>query len=256
MINLYKFGVITVGVSCDLYHTLVLTHNNEVYGWGRNHFGQIGSRDTTCNAISIPERVHFPDNNVIQSVHCFSSSSFALTTDGRVFSWGHNHNNQLGLNSNELMICRPQLICNLHDITRVTSGAGESYFLSSDHRIYFCGEYMNNDNNIDIQMTPKLLSDNNNKYADIQTIRSNKWGVRLYMCLMDNTVYKLFRGQQFSREFTNYFDYCVHKLQIIHKTYHLNEFTDSVLKFCTNIIQYIKRDSKELMHKNEGFIYN
>ncbi|XP_054168999.1 RCC1 and BTB domain-containing protein 2-like [Oppia nitens] len=35
---------------------LLLTNNNEVYGWGRNHFGQIGSRDTTCEAITKPEK--------------------------------------------------------------------------------------------------------------------------------------------------------------------------------------------------------
>jgi len=80
--------------------------------------------------------------------------------------------------------------------------------------------------------------------------------VKLTVYINIVTVYELLRGQKFSTKFTNYFDYCAHYLQIIHKTYHLNEFTDSVLKFCTNIIQNIKRDSKELMHKNEGFIYN
>ncbi|XP_054168975.1 serine/threonine-protein kinase Nek9-like [Oppia nitens] len=120
-------------MSCGLYHTLVLTHNNDVYGWGCNDFGQIGSRDTTCESISKPEKIKFNENYCIKSVHCFENSSFALTSDGQVFSWGRNQCNHLGINCNNLMICRPQLICNLLDITSIQSGVGKTYF-SSDYK--------------------------------------------------------------------------------------------------------------------------
>ncbi|XP_054161077.1 uncharacterized protein LOC128959161 [Oppia nitens] len=101
-------------VSYGSYHTLVVTeNNNEVYGWGCNDFGQIGSRDNICDAITKPEKIEFNNNYCIKSVHCFANSSFALTSDGQVFSWGENRCNQLGLNSNDWLIFRPQLICNL-----------------------------------------------------------------------------------------------------------------------------------------------
>ncbi|XP_054161080.1 RCC1 and BTB domain-containing protein 2-like [Oppia nitens] len=119
-------------VSCGSFHTLVVTeNNNEVYGWGNNTIGQIGSRDTTCDAITKPEKIEFNDNYCIKSVHCFDCSSFALTSDGQVFSWGYNSRNQLGLNSSDLIIFRPQLICNLNGITSIQSGFGETYFSSS-----------------------------------------------------------------------------------------------------------------------------
>ncbi|XP_054161087.1 RCC1 and BTB domain-containing protein 2-like [Oppia nitens] len=110
-------------VSCGSNHTLVVTqNNNEVYGWGSNHFGQIGSRDTICDAIITPEKIEFNGNYLIKSVHCFANSSFALTSDGQVFSWGRNRCNRLGLNCNDFILFRPQLICNLNGITSIQSG--------------------------------------------------------------------------------------------------------------------------------------
>ncbi|XP_054161078.1 uncharacterized protein LOC128959162 [Oppia nitens] len=128
-------------VSCGSFHTLIVTeNNNEVYGWGSNTFLQIGSRDITCDAIIRPEKIEFNVNYCIKSVHCFDNSSFALTSDGQVFSWGHNRDNQLGLNSIDLIIFRPQLICNLSGITSIQSGVGETYFSSSNkNEVYFCG---------------------------------------------------------------------------------------------------------------------
>ncbi|XP_054158515.1 uncharacterized protein LOC128956827 [Oppia nitens] len=110
-------------VSCGTNHTLVLIdNNNEVYGWGSNQFGQIGSRNTTSDAITKPEKIEFNGNYFIKSVHCFDNSSFALTMDGQVFCWGYNCRNLLGLNSNDTKICLPQLICNLNGITSVKCG--------------------------------------------------------------------------------------------------------------------------------------
>ncbi|XP_054161279.1 uncharacterized protein LOC128959356, partial [Oppia nitens] len=146
-------------VSCGSNHTLVVTqNNNEVYGWGSNDFGQIGSRDTTCDAINKPEKINFNNNYCIKFVHCFDNSSFALTSDGQVFSWGENRSNQLGLNCNDLIIFKPKLISNLFGITSIQSGAGISYF-SSHHKneVYFCGQYYNENNEINIQAIHKLM---------------------------------------------------------------------------------------------------
>ncbi|XP_054161082.1 RCC1 and BTB domain-containing protein 2-like, partial [Oppia nitens] len=180
-------------VSCGTYHTLVVTeNNNEVYGWGRNHFGQIGSRDTTCVDINTPEKIEFNDNYCFKSVHCFHNSSFALTSDGQVFSWGLNSSNQLGLNCSDLILFRPQLICNLNGITSIQSGGGQTYFSNSNkNEVYFCGQYYNeNVVAIDIQMIPKLIG-NCKQFSDIQSIISYKWNKRTHFCSMDDMVYEV-----------------------------------------------------------------
>ncbi|XP_054158516.1 E3 ubiquitin-protein ligase HERC2-like [Oppia nitens] len=157
-------------VSCGSYHTLVVTkNNNEVYGWGNNTFGQIGSRHNNYDIIR-PEKIKFSDNYCIKSVHCFDNSSFALTMDGQVFSWGQNRNNQLGHYCNKFRIIKPTLICNLSAITSIQSGTGITYFFTNYRKeIYFCGKYYNENNEIDIQKTPKL-SKLFNQYIEIQSI--------------------------------------------------------------------------------------
>ncbi|CAG2100101.1 unnamed protein product [Medioppia subpectinata] len=61
-------------ICCGFHHSLVLTSDGCVYGWGANMFGQLG-----CDS---------------------HNSSFAVTTDGRVFSWGQN-DCHLGHNTNQ-----------------------------------------------------------------------------------------------------------------------------------------------------------
>ncbi|XP_054158786.1 probable E3 ubiquitin-protein ligase HERC4, partial [Oppia nitens] len=145
-------------VSCGSVHTLMLTNNNTVYGWGSNRFGQIGSRDTTCESINEPEIIEFNDKYCIKSVHCFDQSSFALTSDGQVLSWGQNRSNKLGHNENVRFICKPKLIYNLTGITSIQSSSVNTYFTNKNlNEVYFCGKYYNKSNEIAIQNTPKLL---------------------------------------------------------------------------------------------------
>ncbi|XP_054161088.1 probable serine/threonine-protein kinase DDB_G0271682 [Oppia nitens] len=170
-----KINDLILDVSCGSYHTLVVTqnnNNNEVYGWGKNKFGQIGSRDTTCDSITLPEKIEFNGDYCIKCVQCFEQSSFALTMDGQVFSWGQNRSQQLGLNISNDFIVKPQLICNLSGITSIQSGSLNTYFSSHyNNQVYFCGQYYtNNNNNIsDIQLIPKLLG----TFHEFSNIQSN-----------------------------------------------------------------------------------
>ncbi|XP_054158377.1 uncharacterized protein LOC128956687 [Oppia nitens] len=135
--------VLVDDISCGSYHILVLTNKHEVYGWGSNRFGQIGSRDTKFEDINTPKLIDFNGNYCIKSVRCFEHQSFALTSDGQVFSWGYNHNNQLGCTTSSEIICRPQLINDLRGITSVQSGAGNTFFINTaTNDIYVCGQYV------------------------------------------------------------------------------------------------------------------
>ncbi|XP_054158787.1 uncharacterized protein LOC128957096 [Oppia nitens] len=185
--------------SCGSDHILVLTHNNEVYGWGNNQFGQIGSRDTTCEFINIFEKTEFNNKYFIYSIYCSDMSSFALTSDGQVFSWGHNRRNKLGLNTNDMCICRPKLICNLTGITSIQSGRVNTYFSNeNDNIVYYCGEYFNENNEIQIQETPKFLG-NYNEFINIQSIISHKWNSIIVLCSLNDKAIKL-KAQVFNRQ--------------------------------------------------------
>lgn len=75
-----------------LANTIAISYDNEVYGWGYNHDGQIPNTDQSQN-IPITK---FDINNV-KSVRCCFHSTFVLTNNGDVYSCGDDSCGQLGL---------------------------------------------------------------------------------------------------------------------------------------------------------------
>lgn len=73
-------------------HALVLLDNGDVYAWGGNESGQLGTGDLLFR--SAPVKVNLPAPAT--AVAAGRSHSVALLNDGRVFAWGGNNLGQLG----------------------------------------------------------------------------------------------------------------------------------------------------------------
>ncbi|CAG2103611.1 unnamed protein product [Medioppia subpectinata] len=128
-------------ISCGSEHTLALTTAGEVYGWGSNSWGQVGCGLARLCEVPAPWQLRFPnDNHRIVAVMCGQNTSYALTTDGRVFSWGCNQSGQLGHDNCGLTVYTPALVTTLtvgvKDICPINTGA---YMLATDGVLYFCG---------------------------------------------------------------------------------------------------------------------
>ncbi|XP_056457919.1 RCC1 and BTB domain-containing protein 1 isoform X1 [Gadus chalcogrammus] len=94
-------------VACGSHHSLALTTDGEVFAWGYNNCGQVGS-GSTANQPS-PRRVAgLLQGKAVVGVACGQTSSLALVDNGELYSWGYNGNGQLGLgnNGNQLSPCR------------------------------------------------------------------------------------------------------------------------------------------------------
>ncbi|XP_064466211.1 alsin-like isoform X2 [Ornithodoros turicata] len=76
------------------HHCLFLTKRGQVYSFGKNTFGQLGSGDTTDHS-HVPFYVSAIPSEV-SSVACGPHHSAALTTDGHVYMWGKNDFGQCG----------------------------------------------------------------------------------------------------------------------------------------------------------------
>ena len=80
--------------------TLALTTDGRLFTWGANYMGQLGLGDyadrDTPTEISFPAGVAGWTDIFVGS----TDHSLALTTDGRLFSWGRNQSGQLGLGDN------------------------------------------------------------------------------------------------------------------------------------------------------------
>ncbi|KAJ3701767.1 hypothetical protein LUZ61_005472 [Rhynchospora tenuis] len=75
-------------------HTMALTSNGILYGWGWNKFGQVGVGDNSDHCS--PVQVKFPNEQRITQVACGWRHTIALTETKNVFSWGRGTSGQLG----------------------------------------------------------------------------------------------------------------------------------------------------------------
>lgn len=75
-------------------HTVALGSDGNVYAWGDNAYGELGTGTTT--ASKVPIAVGIPAGVTVTSVAAGYFDSFAVTSTGAVYSWGINNLGQLG----------------------------------------------------------------------------------------------------------------------------------------------------------------
>ncbi|CAG2100757.1 unnamed protein product [Medioppia subpectinata] len=141
-------------ICCGYYHSLALTSDGRVYAWGQNMFGQIGCTDVEHSSVSVPKVLGFSENCEINSVYCSLYSSFAITTEGRVFSWGRNHWYNLGHNDHNVLT--PRIIPGVCNVQTVRSNGNQTCFLTRDGFVYICGQYHENELNL-MQKSPIII---------------------------------------------------------------------------------------------------
>jgi alpha-tubulin suppressor-like RCC1 family protein len=74
--------------------TLVILKNGSLWAWGANYNGQLGDRTTQPQAL--PVRFYPPAGVTYQSLATGSSTSYAISTAGKVYAWGASFVGQLG----------------------------------------------------------------------------------------------------------------------------------------------------------------
>ncbi|XP_031564705.1 RCC1 and BTB domain-containing protein 1-like [Actinia tenebrosa] len=129
-------GKVITQIACGSHHSLALTSEGEVYAWGYNNCGQIGSGSMTNQ--SSPRKVASTLNNrKIVSVVCGQTSSLALSDTGEIFAWGYNGNGQLGVGNNTNQPC-PYKVTGLGGIFMVKIACGYAHALGlSDSGLLF-----------------------------------------------------------------------------------------------------------------------
>jgi uncharacterized repeat protein (TIGR02543 family) len=83
-------------------HTMVLTSKGRLFTWGNNNNGQLG--DGTVNNTVTPKEItssfNLQNDERIVKISSANLSSIALSSNGRVFTWGNNAKGQLANGSN------------------------------------------------------------------------------------------------------------------------------------------------------------
>lgn len=129
-------------------HVIALDSDGKVYSWGDNISGQLGNGTTTDS--NIPVAVNMSGvlaGKTIIAVSAGSSHAIALSSEGKVYTWGLNDNGQLGngniVNSNVPVEVDMTGVLNGKTIIDIGAGYSHSIALASDGAVYTWG---NNDN--------------------------------------------------------------------------------------------------------------
>lgn len=128
-----------VSVSAGIDFCMALTNLGNVYTWGDNGSGALG----TGNRISH----YIPTQNTglsnIVNIEAGKSSSYAIDNDGKVYGWGYAYDGQFI--DYDARILTPKEITQLSDIgiTDVALGYDFMVALSNDNKLYSCGSMDN-----------------------------------------------------------------------------------------------------------------
>lgn len=90
-------GIRIESVAAGLWHTVCISSDGDIYSFGGNQFGQLGTG--ADQAETLPRLLDAPsvENVNAKVVSCGARHSAIVSEDGKVFCWGWNKYGQLGL---------------------------------------------------------------------------------------------------------------------------------------------------------------
>lgn len=92
-------GETVVAIAAGDYHSLALTADGEVIGWGQNSSGKLGNGSTTDPRVPVKvDATGALAGKRVVAIAAGTHHSVALTADGLVCTWGSNFEGQLGNN--------------------------------------------------------------------------------------------------------------------------------------------------------------
>jgi alpha-tubulin suppressor-like RCC1 family protein len=105
-VSVITYGVlynkIITAMALGFIHSIVVSSDGYVYGWGNNDFGQLGDGTNGTNRLT-PVAVVTSGvllNKAIIAVSAGYEYTIAISSDGNVYSWGSNNFGQLGDGTN------------------------------------------------------------------------------------------------------------------------------------------------------------
>ena len=207
-----------IQISCGSHHSLALTSEGKVYGWGGNRYGEVGCGkgfgEKITNLVELKTFTKFS----IKSIYCSFGRSNALTTDGLVYSWGYNSYCVLGheLKENQC-VSDPKVILNLQNVINISPSTSNTYFLTKEKKLYFCGKFYNENNCESFQKTPKLLNIET-KFFSLHSISCYHRLQTISSSISDGSVSDLYYDLIKKFNDKSFFDFYSTKYDLSHKT--------------------------------------
>ena len=131
-----QFPGCVISVAAGYYHSLVLLSDGTVLACGNNDFGQLGN-GTTGPFNLVPTQVSGLAN--IVAIAAAGYASYALRSDGTVWSWGDNAFGQLGIGVAQNPVLVPTQLPGLPAIKYITAAYYNGYAIANSGGAYAWG---------------------------------------------------------------------------------------------------------------------
>ena len=143
------------------YHNVVYTEYGNIYCWGDNTYGQLGTGDYESRDLpyDITDEFDLKNEESIVTISLGRDHSTVLLNTGQCFAWGSNSFFQLGIdafNSSEVNLPKS---CILNDVKNIAAGYEQTLFVNGDGELWVCG---NNEEG-------RLISNNNKELIKTPT---------------------------------------------------------------------------------------
>ena len=185
-----------IQVCCGKRHSLVLTEEGVVYGWGDNRCGQTGVGQQSDEFIA--SQIKWNIELKVIKIHCSSNQSFAITECGRVYCCGWNDHCRLGLPLEKNECVYTPTLLDIENVQSIITSKRNTYFVTYESDIHFCGRYYDNDMNEKYQKIPlEILNLTNMKSFTSSNYKLNEYGLIYW----ENSIYELTSNKIKKREF-------------------------------------------------------
>lgn len=146
-----SFRLDFVKATAESTHTLAIDSIGNLYAWGGNDHGQIGNGVADSTRVTSPWKVNgsgdMPANaKIIDIAAGYEQFSLAIDTDGNLYAWGNNNQNQIGNGDvSKSDVLMPWKVNGSGDIAadtkivEVSAGFGHSMALDSVGNVYIWG---------------------------------------------------------------------------------------------------------------------
>lgn len=120
-------------------HNFATTTENILYVWGSNLFGELGLGENAEEIHYTPVELKFFRGIPIKDIKTNSNSTFVLTEDGKLYSFGYNGSGQLGLGHRNNINIPQRVIANNKSIEKIITGRESIIVVTTDGSFYGWG---------------------------------------------------------------------------------------------------------------------
>ncbi|MCF7924822.1 MAG: hypothetical protein K9L64_06955, partial [Candidatus Izimaplasma sp.] len=125
---------------------IAITSEDRLFSWGYNGFGQLGDNTTTSKSTptEITNQFNLSTGETVTQVSLGQYHSLAITSEGRIFSWGSNINGQLGDDTATFKLVPTDITSQFglfpgETINHISSGESHSAAITSEGRLFIWG---------------------------------------------------------------------------------------------------------------------